>query len=140
MKTQILCMCALLLSLSAHEAAASDENVVTPQPLVPSFRVDPFWPRTLPNKWLVGAVAGVAVDRDDHVWIIHRPATLQPNETRAGWRGAPPVLEFDAAGNLLAAWGGPGEGYEWPDLDMESMSMPGTMSGSPAPGRRTRRS
>jgi hypothetical protein len=43
-------------------AAWSDDKVVTPQPLVPSFRVDPFWPKTLPNKWLVGAVAGVAVD------------------------------------------------------------------------------
>jgi hypothetical protein len=114
---RILCICAFLLSLSGHEAALSEDNVVMPQQLVPSFQVDPFWPKTLPNKWLVGAVAGVAVDGDDHVWIIHRPETLQPNETRAGWRAAPPVLEFDAAGNLLAAWGGPGEGYEWPDLE-----------------------
>jgi DNA-binding beta-propeller fold protein YncE len=117
MKKRILCICALLLSLSGHEAALSDDNVVTPPLAVPSFRVDPFWPKALPNKWLVGAVAGVAVDREDHVWVIHRPGTLQPNETRAGWHAAPPVLEFDAAGNLLAAWGGPGEGYEWPDLE-----------------------
>jgi hypothetical protein len=116
-KKPILCFCMLLLSLSAPGAASSEGNVTPPQQLVPSFRVDPFWPKMLPNKWLVGAVAGVAVDRDDHVWIIHRPGTLQPNETRAGWRGAPPVLEFDAAGNLLAAWGGSGEGYEWPDLE-----------------------
>ena len=27
---------------------------------------------------------------------------------------APPVLEFDQAGNLVGHWGGPGEGYEWP--------------------------
>jgi hypothetical protein len=117
---RILCICALLLSLSGHEAALSEDsedNVVTPQQFVPSFQVDPFWPKALPNKWLVGAVAGVAVDGEDHVWIIHRPGTLQPNETRAGWRAAPPVLEFDAAGNLLAAWGGPREGYEWPDLE-----------------------
>ena len=39
---------------------------------------------------------------------------------RARWaleeqeRAAPPVLEFDQAGNLVQAWGGPGEGYEWP--------------------------
>ena len=25
------------------------------------------------------------------------------------------MLEFDQAGNLLRHWGGPGEGYEWPD-------------------------
>ena len=27
---------------------------------------------------------------------------------------APPVLEFDAAGNLVSSWGGPGQGYDWP--------------------------
>ncbi|HMF01953.1 MAG TPA: hypothetical protein VKK06_18835, partial [Terriglobia bacterium] len=62
---------------------------------VPSFKVDPLWPKPLPNHWLVGAVAGVALDSKDHVWIIHRPSTLQPNEIRASHRGAPPVLEFD---------------------------------------------
>ena len=31
---------------------------------------------------------------------------------------APPVLEFDNAGNYIQGWGGPGVGYEWPlDLD-----------------------
>ena len=49
--------------------------------------------------------------------MVHRPATLQPNETRSIWRAAPPVLEFDAEGNLLQSWGGPGDGYEWPDLE-----------------------
>jgi hypothetical protein len=28
---------------------------------------------------------------------------------------APPVLEFDEQGNLLRHWGGPADGYEWPD-------------------------
>ena len=84
---------------------------------LPSFKVDPFWPKALPNHWLVGAVAGVAVDSKDHVWIIHRPSTLQPNEIRASQRGAPPVLEFDAVGNLVSSWGGPGTGYEWPELE-----------------------
>ena len=27
---------------------------------------------------------------------------------------APPVLEFDAAGNFIQGWGGSGQGYEWP--------------------------
>src|SRR5438105_1697918 len=84
---------------------------------VPSFKVDPLWPKPLPNHWLVGAVAGVAVDSQDHVWIIHRPSTLQPNEIRASYRGAPPVLEFDREGNLVSSWGGPGNGYEWPQLE-----------------------
>ena len=84
---------------------------------VPTFRVDPLWPKQLPNKWIVGAVAGVAVDKRDHVWITHRPSTLQPNETRSIWKAAPPVLEFDADGSLLSAWGGPGAGYDWPQLE-----------------------
>src|SRR6476620_9868347 len=83
----------------------------------PAYIVDPAWPRPLPNHWIVGAVAGVAVDRRDHVWITHRPSTLQPNETRSIWRAAPPVLEFDADGTLLSSWGGPGDGYQWPQLE-----------------------
>ena len=84
---------------------------------VPTFKVDPYWPKPLPNHWILGAVAGVAVDARDHVWITHRPSTLQPNETRSIWKAAPPVLEFDADGTLLSSWGGPGEGYEWPQLE-----------------------
>lgn len=87
-----------------------------PQP-APSYQVDASWPKPLPNQWLVGAVAGVAVDAQDHVWIVHRPSTLQPNETRSIWKAAPPVLEFDPDGNLVSSWGGPGSGYEWPDLE-----------------------
>jgi DNA-binding beta-propeller fold protein YncE len=84
---------------------------------VPTFRVDPMWPKPLPNRWIIGAVAGVAVDKRDHVWITHRPSTLQPNETRSIWKAAPPVLEFDASGTLVSSWGGPGAGYEWPQLE-----------------------
>ncbi|HET9705756.1 MAG TPA: hypothetical protein VFP85_17070 [Vicinamibacterales bacterium] len=91
--------------------------IAAPPENVPSYEVDPAWPKPLPNRWLLGAVAGVAVDAGDHVWIVHRPATLQPNETRSIWRAAPPVLEFDQQGNLLSSWGGPGAGYEWPDLE-----------------------
>lgn len=90
----------------------------TAQPVqVPRYEVDAAWPRPLPNRWILGAVVGVAVDTRNHVWITHRPSTLQPNETRSIWRAAPPVIEFAPDGTLLAAWGGPGAGYEWPDLE-----------------------
>ncbi len=88
----------------------------------PRFEVDPMWPKPLPNHWLLGQTIGVWVDTDDHVWIVHRSsATLADNEkgievkTADCCAGAPPVLEFDQAGNLLRHWGGPGAGYEWPD-------------------------
>jgi DNA-binding beta-propeller fold protein YncE len=84
---------------------------------VPAYEVDPSWPRPLPNHWIVGAVVGVAVDSQDHIWITHRPSTLQPNETRSFWRAAPPVLEFDQQGTLVSSWGGPGADYEWPQLE-----------------------
>jgi DNA-binding beta-propeller fold protein YncE len=88
----------------------------------PNFAVDPYWPKPLPGNQILGQVAGVAVDSHDHVWIVHRPATLLDDEKGAQLN--PPttlccfapmaVLEFDAEGNLLRNWGGPGAGYDWP--------------------------
>jgi DNA-binding beta-propeller fold protein YncE len=89
---------------------------------VPKFVVDPFWPKPLPNNWLLGQVAGVAVDANDHVWIVQRPKSLTEDERGATLSPprslccvpAPPVLEFDVAGNLVQSWGGSGTGYDWP--------------------------
>ena len=81
------------------------------QPVVetPLFQVDASWPKPLPNQWAVGPVSGVATDARDHIWIIHRgEAVKQPG------RPAPPVIEFDPAGNIVQTWGGPGNGYDWP--------------------------
>ena len=89
----------------------------------PRFEVDPLWPKPLPNKWILGQTIGVSVDAQDHVWIVHRAGSLEPGEVHATTSPpvaqccapAPPVLEFDLAGNLVGHWGGPGEGYDWPD-------------------------
>lgn len=77
---------------------------------VPKFQVDPTWPK-LPNNWILGETSSVAVDRRDHVWVLHRPRTV-PAEKRAN--AAPSVLEFDAAGNFVQGLGGPSDAYEWP--------------------------
>jgi len=91
--------------------------------LAPRFEVDPLWPKPLPNHWVIGNAIGVSADAQDHIWIIHRAGSLEAKEVYATANPpaaecctpAPPVLEFDQAGNLLASWGGPGPGYEWPD-------------------------
>ena len=80
----------------------------------PKFAVDPYWPRPLAENRIFAQVAGLAVDSRDHVWIIHRPRTLSAEEQRMA---APPVLEFDAAGNFIQGWGGDGQGYEWPQRE-----------------------
>jgi len=91
----------------------------------PSFQVDPLWPKPLPNHWLLGSVTGVAVDARDHIWIVHRGYDSMTARTEIGAATtpktadvccvpAPPVLEFDPAGNLVGHWGGPGDKYEWP--------------------------
>ena len=89
----------------------------------PRFEVDPLWPKPLPHHWVLGNVIGVGVDANDHVFIVHRNDTFD-RETEIGAVAqpklsdccvpAPPVLEFDPAGNLVNAWGGPGHGYDWP--------------------------
>ena len=85
---------------------------------VPEYRVDPFWPKPLPDNWLLGGVSGVTVDEQDHVWILHRPKRLgqgAPSSVRRCCVAAPAVIEFDPEGNVVQAWGGEaGEGYPWP--------------------------
>ncbi|MDP9112939.1 MAG: hypothetical protein M3O20_04575 [Acidobacteriota bacterium] len=91
--------------------------------IAPRFEVDPLWPKPLPNHWIMGQTIGVSADAQDHIWIIHRAGSLEAGELHASANpkvaqccaAAPPVLEFDQAGNLLASWGGPGIGYDWPD-------------------------
>ena len=104
------------------------KNIATAQTkpgvMAPRYEVDPLWPKPLPNHWVLGSTIGVWVDTDDHVWIIHRSsATLDRNERGAELSppvyeccvGAPPVLAFDQAGNVVQSWGGPGQGFEWPE-------------------------
>jgi hypothetical protein len=83
------------------------------QTKVPHFEVDPSFPQ-LPSGKVFGDMSSVTVDAQDHIWMIHRPATV-PAAQRAN--AMPPVVEFDASGKLLRAWGGPGAGFEWPERE-----------------------
>ena len=78
---------------------------------VPNFEVDPSWPH-IPEGWVLGQVASAAADEQDHIWVLQRPGSVRP-----GRETGPPVMEFDADGNYVQGWGGPGEGYDWPESE-----------------------
>src|SRR6266478_7838975 len=84
---------------------------------LPQFEKDPAWPK-VPAKWKMGFGSAVAVDEQDHVWILSRPRTLVNPRTLPQTQtamAAPPVMEFDNAGNFIQGWGGEsGPGYQWP--------------------------
>jgi DNA-binding beta-propeller fold protein YncE len=109
---------ALALTVLAFSSAVAETTV-------PQFQVDPFWPKPLPDKWILGQVSGIAVDRYDRIWVVHRPSSLNERERAAEQNppaakccvAAPPVLLFDQSGNLLRSWGGPGAAYEWPESE-----------------------
>jgi hypothetical protein len=111
--------------LGCNSTPAPEQAATTSEadgPMAPRFEVDPMWPKPLPNHWLMGAVIGVDVDDQNNVWVIHRGGSLEAKEVYATWDPpaseccvpAPPVLQFNAEGDLIGHWGGPGEGYDWP--------------------------
>lgn len=111
---------AVILTLAVGQSRLV-ASLAQPAVQAPVFEVDPFWPKPLPNGWVLGSTIGVGVDARDHVYIIHRGGATLNARTEAGYAlvgpcctAAPPVLEFDPAGNLVNAWGGPGQGYTWP--------------------------
>jgi hypothetical protein len=87
----------------------------TAAPAAPQYEVDASWPGPLPDNWIIGQVAGIAVDSRDHVWFVHRPKSLTAHETGAVQNPptadccapAPSVIEYDAEGRFVQAWGGP---------------------------------
>jgi DNA-binding beta-propeller fold protein YncE len=105
-------MLAVIAVSSAH--AAGDD--------VPRYKVDPYWPQELPNNWVMGQVAGIAVDGQDHIWVLQRPRSSTKDELGASQSPArndccvttPAVLEFDTEGKLIRSWGGPGFVPDWP--------------------------
>jgi DNA-binding beta-propeller fold protein YncE len=111
----------LAAGVATMQVAATAEEAMVEAPI---FEVDPLWPKPLPNEALLGQTIGVSVDAQDNVWIVHRgSSTLNNNEKGAELnppvaiccKGAPPVIAFNPAGDVIHAWGGPGEGYEWPE-------------------------
>jgi hypothetical protein len=112
----------LFLLLAALTVAITLPASTLAQGAAPHYVVDTTWPKPLPNNWLLGQIGGMAVDKNDHIWVFQRPRSLTDDEKGVTLKPprsqccvpAPAVLEFDGAGNVLRSWGGPGAGYEWP--------------------------
>jgi hypothetical protein len=105
--------------------------------------VDPYWPKPLPNKWVMGNVIGVGVDSRDHVYIVHRQDAL--NAAESGLTQNPPVSECCAGAppvhgmrpnRLRLPWRRSACGRRRPAGC--SRGMPSSSSSSPRSGARQR--
>jgi DNA-binding beta-propeller fold protein YncE len=80
-----------------------------------ALAVERPWPAApLPNGWIMGDVTAVAVGPKDTVWILQRPRSLTEADRP---HAAPPVLVFSRDGRFLRGFGGPGAGYDWPQIE-----------------------
>lgn len=118
MRARLLALAAVAAGLAAWVTVAGAQSAAGQ---VPHLEPDPLWSEALPNRWVTGAVGGLAVDRHDNLWVFHRPATIPDGEKAASFNPpraeccipAPSVLQFGPDGTFIRAWGGPGQGYEW---------------------------
>jgi DNA-binding beta-propeller fold protein YncE len=118
----------LLLSAGGGIRAVATQTPARPKTAAqqaPKFEVDPMWPKPMGNRWILGSATGVAIDSHDHIFVVHLTDSFTPR-TEIGLTvggaaygeccaSAPNVLEFDPSGALVTHWGGPGEGYNWPE-------------------------
>jgi hypothetical protein len=81
----------------------------------PKFKFDPDWPKPLPNKWKMGGVTGLAVDKDDNVWVYDRPNDLTDIELEAELNPPiadccvrpPSMIHIDKNGNVIGSFDAP---------------------------------
>ncbi len=84
-------------------------------PPAPRYRFDPEWPKPLPNKWKMGGVTGLAVDKDDNVWVLNRPNDLRDVELVAELTPAPALcctrppsmIHIDRNGTVIGSFDAP---------------------------------
>jgi hypothetical protein len=117
----VLCTFATLATGSISDAQVVAGQVVDGNG-APQYRVDPFWPKPLPNKWSMQQVVGIWVDQRDHVWFLNRGVAALPIELVAEGNPSPALccvrgpelIEMDPEGNVVNAWGGPTFHPKWP--------------------------
>jgi DNA-binding beta-propeller fold protein YncE len=112
------------LAVAGALALTASGPTVFAQAAAPAYRVDPAWPQPLPDHQVWGSITGVAVDAQDHVWVVHRGGDslegnekgmmLTPPTSSVCCKAAPFVVELDQTGKMVSSFGGPGQGYNWP--------------------------
>src|SRR5712671_7885591 len=98
-------LCLLILSVALRAQVQT----------APKYKFDPDWPKPLPNKWKMGGVTGLAVDKDDNVWVLDRPNDLTDIELEAELTPPiadccvrpPSMIHFDKAGNVIESFDPP---------------------------------
>src|SRR6266403_291773 len=81
----------------------------------PKFKYDPDWPKPLPNKWKMGGVTGLAVDKDDNVWVYDRPNDMTDIELEAELTPpvadccvrSPSMIHIDKNGTVIGSFDAP---------------------------------
>jgi len=91
----------------------------------PRYKVDPYWPKQLPNNWILSNVHGIFADKEDHVWVLTDPAALAANEIGAAQTPphasccvpSPSVIVLGQDGGVVKSWGHPGFTHDWPSAE-----------------------
>ncbi len=84
-------------------------------PVVPRYRFDPDWPQPLPNKWKIGGITGLALDKDENIWVLNRPNDLTDIELHAELNPPtadccvhpPAMIHFDKQGRVIGSFDAP---------------------------------
>jgi hypothetical protein len=90
-------------------------SLIGQEPAAPKFKFDPDWPKPLPNKWKMGGVTGLAVDKDDNVWVYDRPNDLTDIELEAELTPPladccvrpPSMIHIDKNGDVIGSFDAP---------------------------------
>ncbi len=111
----------LLLIAATLGGWSADGQAQAQQTAVPQFKVDPFWPKPLPeitgpdgrrHRWITGEIGGTCVDSHDHIFTLNRGwqnsalGKMHQFEAMSGIP-APPVVAYDPEGSIALSWGDP---------------------------------
>nr|TFG53191.1 MAG: hypothetical protein E4H34_04005 [Hyphomicrobiales bacterium] len=97
-------------------AAAQAQPAANPARPLPIFELDPDWPK-IPENFRAPFVSGIVIDSQDNAWLTTRRLRSMPDGDKID---GPAIMIFDPEGNYIRGWGGPGEGYEWPESEHNS--------------------